>query len=89
MTEENENKHDKLARRVEDVAMTTSLVSAAVGVGASVVAPTGLTAVGIALGITSAPFIVTAACCCGCSNSNGSGLRQRVFLCSMEKSKIA
>jgi hypothetical protein len=61
MTEENENKHDKLARRVEDVAMTTSLVSAAVGVGASVVAPTGLTAVGIALGITSAPFIVTAA----------------------------
>ena len=41
--------------------MTTSLVSAAVGVGASVVAPTGLTAVSIALGITSAPFIVTAA----------------------------
>ncbi len=61
MTEEQEKKHDKLARHVEDVAMTTSLVSAALGVGATVVAPTGLTALGIALGLTSAPFIVTVA----------------------------
>ncbi len=61
MAEESEKVHEKIARRVEDISMTTGIVSAAAGVGASLVAPTGLSAIGVALGLTSAPFIVTAA----------------------------
>lgn len=61
MAEENENKHEKIAKRAEDISMTTGIVSAAVGIGASLAAPTGLSAVGVALGLTSAPLIVTAA----------------------------
>jgi hypothetical protein len=61
MAEESEKVHEKIARRVEDISMTTGIVSAAAGVGASLAAPTGLSAIGVALGLTSAPFIVTAA----------------------------
>jgi hypothetical protein len=61
MTENPNKLHDKVAKRAEDVAVTVGLVSAAVGVGASLAAPTGFTALGVALGITSAPLIVTAA----------------------------
>lgn len=61
MAEESEKAHEKIARRVEDISMTTGIVSAAAGVGASLAAPTGLSAIGVALGLTSAPFIVTAA----------------------------
>ena len=53
--------HDKIAKRAEDVSMATTIASAAVSVGATIAAPTGLSAIGVALGITSAPFIVTAA----------------------------
>lgn len=61
MAEESEKTHEKIAKRVEDISMTTGIVSAAVGVGASLAAPTGLSALGVALGLTSAPLIVTAA----------------------------
>lgn len=53
--------HDKIAKRTEDVSMATTITFAAVSVGATLAAPTGLSAIGVALGITSAPLIVTAA----------------------------
>lgn len=61
MADENEKTHEKIARRIEDVSMTTGILSGIVGAGATLAAPTGLSAIGVALGITSAPLIVTAA----------------------------
>lgn len=58
MTDE---KHSKRAKRAEDVSMTMTAVSAIVGTGAAIAAPTGLSAIGVAIGITSTPLIVTAA----------------------------
>ena len=41
--------------------MAAGVLAAAAGAGATILAPTGLSALGVALGITSAPLIVTVA----------------------------
>jgi hypothetical protein len=65
------------------------LVSAAAGVGASLATPTGLTALGVALGITSAPLIVTAAPIIALAATvTGAVSGGRLFLCQMEKSAL-
>ena len=56
-----EELHEKIAKRTEDVSMTVGIAAGASALGASIAAPTGLSAIGVALGITSAPLIVTAA----------------------------
>lgn len=53
--------HKELADKVEAVSMGLGITSGIVAAGAALAAPTGLSAVGVALGITSAPLIVTAA----------------------------
>jgi hypothetical protein len=60
MTEQNDKKHEKIAKRAEDISMTATIVSAAVGVGANFFEPTGFSAIGVMLGIIDEPFIVTA-----------------------------
>ena len=61
MTAQNAKKHEKMAKRAEDISMTATIVSAVVGVGAMLAEPTGFSAIGVALGMTSEPLIVTAA----------------------------
>lgn len=61
MTEQNDKKHEKIAKRAEDISMTATVVSAVVGVGANFFEPTGLSAIGVAIGIFDEPLIVTAA----------------------------
>ncbi|MFZ2725267.1 MAG: hypothetical protein WAX77_03345 [Methylococcaceae bacterium] len=61
MTQENEQIHHKIAKRVEDVSMTAGIVAGVASAGAVLAAPTGLSALGVSLGIISAPLIVTAA----------------------------
>jgi hypothetical protein len=61
MAENNAQTHDKIAKRAEDISMMAGFVSAAVSVGATIAAPTGLSAIAVAIGITSAPLIVTSA----------------------------
>lgn len=53
--------HEKIAAKIEDVSMATTVIAGVAAAGAAIAAPTGLTAVGVWLGITSAPIIVTAA----------------------------
>jgi sugar (pentulose or hexulose) kinase len=61
MAENNPPTHDKIAKRAEDISMLAGVVSAAVTVGATIAAPTGLSAIAVAIGITSAPLVVVAA----------------------------
>ncbi len=56
-----EDTHVVVANKVEDVSMGLGITSGIVAAGASLAAPAGLSAIGVALGITSAPLIVTAA----------------------------
>lgn len=51
----------KLADKVEVVSMGLGITSGTVAAGAALAAPTGLSALGVALGIVSSPLIVTAA----------------------------
>jgi len=53
--------HKKVADKIETVSMGLGITSGVVAAGAALAAPTGLSAIGVALGITSAPLIVTAA----------------------------
>ena len=53
--------HEKLANRAENVSMATGVAAGIAAAGAAIAAPTGLTAVGVWLGIVSPPLIVTAA----------------------------
>lgn len=53
--------HKKVAETAGDVAKASRVVAGIAVGGAAVAAPTGLSAVGVALGLTTAPFIVTAA----------------------------
>lgn len=53
--------HKKIADKVETVSMGLGITSGVVAAGAALAVPTGLSAVGVALGITSTPLIVTAA----------------------------
>lgn len=55
-----DDNHEKIATRAEDVSMTTGVIAGVATAGAALAAPTGLTAIGVFLGITSAPLIVTA-----------------------------
>ncbi|BFT64677.1 hypothetical protein [Pseudomonas moorei] len=52
---------DRVADHADTAAKAGRLVAAATVAGASVAAPTGLTAVGVTIGVVSAPAIVTAA----------------------------
>lgn len=60
MTEQNDKKHERMAKRAEDISMTATIVSAAVGVGANFFEPSGFSTIGIVLGIIDEPLIVTA-----------------------------
>lgn len=53
--------HKEVADKVETLSMGFGITSGVVATGAILAAPTGLSAMGIALGITSAPLIVTVA----------------------------
>jgi len=53
--------YNEIADKVETVSMGLGITSGVVAAGAALAAPTGLSAVGVALGITSAPLIVTTA----------------------------
>ena len=53
--------HKEVADKVETVSMGLGITSGVVAAGAVLAAPAGLSAVGVALGITSAPLIVAAA----------------------------
>jgi hypothetical protein len=55
-----EQKHEKIAKRAEDISMSATVVSAVIG-GANLFEPTGLSALGVTLGILDEPLIVTAA----------------------------
>lgn len=56
-----ENKHQRIAARMESVSMATGVIAGLAAAGATLAAPSGLSAVGVWLGISSAPLIVTAA----------------------------
>ncbi|MEN9896790.1 MAG: hypothetical protein RLZZ66_439 [Pseudomonadota bacterium] len=72
MTDQNEQIHEKVAKRAEDIAMTATVVSAIVGIGATYAEPSGFYAIGVALGLASEPFIVTAApIIAGCATVTG------------------
>jgi hypothetical protein len=53
--------HAQIADHADSLAKATRVAAGVAVVGAAVAAPTGLTAVGVAVGLVSAPFIVTAA----------------------------
>lgn len=53
--------HKEVADKVETVSMGLGITSGIVVAGASLAAPTGLSAAAVAIGITSAPMIVAAA----------------------------
>lgn len=53
--------HKEVADKVETVSMGLGITSGVVAAGAALVAPTGLNALGIFVGLTSAPLIVTVA----------------------------
>jgi hypothetical protein len=53
--------HKKVADRIETVSMGLGITSGVVAAGAALATPTGLSAIGVALGIMDAPLIVTAA----------------------------
>ncbi|HEY8157762.1 MAG TPA: hypothetical protein VIF10_03565 [Methylobacter sp.] len=53
--------HKKVADKIETISMGLGITSSVVAAGAALAAPTGLSAIGVALGITSAPLIVTIA----------------------------
>lgn len=61
MNEQNDKKHEKIAKRAEDISMSATVLSAVIGVGANLFEPTGLSALGVTLGIIDEPSIVTAA----------------------------
>ncbi|MFJ3523352.1 hypothetical protein ACIPO9_12770 [Pseudomonas sp. NPDC090203] len=52
---------DRIADRADSAAKAGKLLAAATMTGATVAAPTGLTALGVTIGVVSAPAIVTAA----------------------------
>lgn len=56
-----DDNRDRVADHADTAAKTGKLVAAATMAGATVAAPTGLTALGVSVGIVSAPAIVTAA----------------------------
>ena len=53
--------HKDVADKVETVSMGLGITSGVVAAGAALAAPTGLSALAVAIGITSAPLIVTVA----------------------------
>ncbi|ABM39927.1 hypothetical protein [Polaromonas naphthalenivorans] len=55
-----EDRAKKAADAADTAAKATRVIAAVAGAGASVLAPTGLSAVGVALGLVSTPLIVTA-----------------------------
>ena len=59
--EQTEKTHEKVAKRAEDIAMTATIISAVVGIGATYAEPSGFYAIGVALGLASEPLIVTVA----------------------------
>ncbi len=53
--------HEKVASRVESISMASGIVAGISAAGATYAAPSGFDAVGVFLGISSDPLIVTAA----------------------------
>ena len=53
--------HEQIAGRVESVSMAATVIAGIAAAGAAIAAPTGLSALGVWLGITSEPLIVIAA----------------------------
>ena len=52
--------HEALAEQIDTAAQVSRVAAGVTAAGALVVAPTGLTAVGVALGVASAPVLVSA-----------------------------
>ncbi|MCX7102884.1 MAG: hypothetical protein NTX38_15735 [Methylobacter sp.] len=53
--------HKKVATRVESISMASGIIAGISAAGATIAAPSGFDALGVFLGITSEPLIVTAA----------------------------
>ena len=53
--------HEKIASRVESISMASGLIAGISATGATIAAPSGFDAVGVFLGISSDPLIVTVA----------------------------
>jgi hypothetical protein len=76
-----EKTHEKVAKRAEDIAMTTTIISAIVGIGATYAEPSGFYAIGVALGLASEPLIVYCRTYyCECCNSHRRYFKRRLFL---------
>lgn len=53
--------HKKVATRVESISMASGIIAGLSAAGATLAAPSGLDSIGVFLGISSEPLIVTAA----------------------------
>lgn len=56
-----ERKHARVAKRVEDISMTTGIISTVVGIAATAAEPSGLSAFAVFIGISDPPLIITLA----------------------------
>ena len=82
-----DDKHEQITARIEGVSMTAGILTGIASAGAALAAPSGLADIGVALGITCAPLIVTAApVLATIATVSASHLRWRFLLCKMEKS---
>lgn len=60
-TEAIDRHHEQISDHADSITKATKVAAGVAIAGAAIAAPTGLTAVGVAIGIVSAPLIVTAA----------------------------
>jgi len=81
--------HKDVADRIDTVSMGLGITSGVVSAGAVLVAPSGLSAIGVALGLTSAPLIVTAAPIVGAAAAVTGALSGGAYFYSKWKSSKA
>lgn len=78
--------HKEMASKIDTVSMGLGITSGVVSAGAVLAAPTGLSAIGVALGLTSAPLIVTAAPIVGAAAAVAGALSGGAYFYSKWKS---
>jgi O6-methylguanine-DNA--protein-cysteine methyltransferase len=81
--------HKEVADKIETVSMGISITSGVVAAGAALAAPTGFSAIGVALGITSVPLIVTVAPVIGAAATVTGVISGGAYFYSKWKSKKA
>ncbi|WP_349572897.1 hypothetical protein [Azotobacter salinestris] len=81
--------HKDVADKIDTVSMGLGITSGVVSAGAVLAAPTGLSAIGVALGLTSAPLIVTAAPIVGAAAAVTGALSGGAYFYSKWKSSKA